>query len=67
MMFLGRHVLCSRIDAAIIQIIARALPLFYVNEEATQCHDLTMNQTEALINGGIVLIFAAIFLSQASF
>jgi ABC-type multidrug transport system permease subunit len=45
---------------SIIQIIARALPLYYVNEGLRNAM-IYMNQTEALINGGIVLIFAAIF------
>jgi len=60
MMFLAGTFFAVESMPAIIQIIARALPLFYVNEGLRNAM-IYMNQTEALINGGIVLIFAAIF------
>jgi ABC-2 type transport system permease protein len=60
MMFLAGTFFAVESMPAIIQIIARVLPLFYVNEGLRNAM-IYMNQTEALINGGIVLIFAAIF------
>ncbi|MCU0849660.1 MAG: ABC transporter permease [Candidatus Thermoplasmatota archaeon] len=60
MMFLAGTFFAVESMPAIIQIISRALPLFYVNEGLRNAM-IYMNQTEALINGGIVLIFAAIF------
>jgi len=60
MMFLAGTFFAVESMPAIIQIIARSLPLFYVNEGLRNAM-IYMNQTEALINGGIVLIFAAIF------
>ncbi len=43
-----------------LQTIARALPLYYVNEGLRDSM-IYMNQNDALINGGVVIIFAAIF------
>ena len=60
MMFLAGTFFAVDAMPSIIQIIARALPLYYVNEGLRNAM-IYMNQTEALINGGIVLIFAAIF------
>jgi len=60
MMFLAGTFFAVESMPSIIQIIARALPLYYVNEGLRNAM-IYMNQTEALINGGIVLIFAAIF------
>jgi ABC-2 type transport system permease protein len=60
MMFLAGTFFAVDSMPAIIQVIARALPLYYVNEGLRNAM-IYMNQTEALINGGIVLIFAAIF------
>jgi ABC-2 type transport system permease protein len=60
MMFLAGTFFAVESMPSIIQIIAHALPLFYVNEGLRNAM-IYMNQTEALINGGIVLIFAAIF------
>jgi ABC-2 type transport system permease protein len=60
MMFLAGTFFAVDAMPSIIQIIAHALPLFYVNEGLRNAM-IYMNQTEALINGGIVLIFAAVF------
>jgi ABC-2 type transport system permease protein len=60
MMFLAGTFFAVDAMPAFIQVIARALPLYYVNEGLRNAM-IYMNQTEALINGGIVLIFAAIF------
>jgi ABC-2 type transport system permease protein len=60
MMFLAGTFFAVDAMPSIIQIIAHALPLFYVNEGLRNAM-IYMNQTEALINAGIVLIFAAIF------
>jgi len=43
-----------------LQVVAHALPLFYVNEGLRNSM-IYMNQTEALINGGVVIVFAAVF------
>jgi len=43
-----------------LQTIAQALPLYYVNEGLRDSM-IYMNQSDALINGGVVVIFAAIF------
>jgi ABC-2 type transport system permease protein len=60
MMFLAGTFFAVDAMPSFIQVIAHALPLFYVNEGLRNAM-IYMNQTEALINGGIVLIFAAIF------
>ncbi|MBN2599301.1 MAG: ABC transporter permease [Candidatus Thermoplasmatota archaeon] len=60
MMFLAGTFFAVDAMPSIIQIIARALPLFYVNEGLRNAM-IYMNQEEALLNTGIVLIFAAIF------
>lgn len=60
MMFLAGTFFAVDAMPSIIQIIARALPLFYVNEGLRNAM-IYMNQSEALLNTGIVLIFAAIF------
>lgn len=60
MMFLAGTFFAVDAMPAIIQVIAHALPLFYVNE-ALRNAMIYMNQTEALLNAGIVLIFAAVF------
>jgi ABC-2 type transport system permease protein len=43
-----------------LQTIAHVLPLYYVNEGLRNSM-IYMNQNEALINGGVVIIFAAVF------
>ena len=43
-----------------LQTIARLLPLYYVNEGLRNAM-IYMNQSEALINGAVVIIFAAVF------
>jgi ABC-2 type transport system permease protein len=43
-----------------LQTIAHLLPLYYVNE-ALRNSMIYMNQNESLINGGVVIIFAAFF------
>ena len=43
-----------------LQVVAHALPLYYVNEGLRNSM-IYMNQTEALINGGVVIVFAAVF------
>ena len=60
MMFLAGTFFAVDAMPSIIQVIAHALPLFYVNEGLRNAM-IYMNQTEALINAGIVLIFATIF------
>ncbi|PNX47255.1 MAG: hypothetical protein BV459_04820 [Thermoplasmata archaeon M11B2D] len=60
MMFLAGTFFAVEAMPEVIQVIARALPLFYVNEGLRNAM-IYMNQTEALINTGIVLIFAAVF------
>lgn len=60
MMFLAGTFFAVDAMPAIIQVIAHALPLFYVNEGLRNAM-IYMNQTEALVNTGIVLIFAAVF------
>ncbi len=60
MMFLAGTFFAVDAMPAIIQVIAHVLPLFYVNEGLRNAM-IYMNQTEALINAGIVLIFAAVF------
>lgn len=60
MMFLAGTFFAVEAMPQIIQIIAHALPLFYVNEGLRNAM-IYMNQTEALNNTGIVVIFAAIF------
>jgi ABC-2 type transport system permease protein len=60
MMFLAGTFFAVDSMPAVIQIIARALPLYYVNEGLRNAM-IYMKQTDALINAGIVLIFAAIF------
>lgn len=60
MMFLAGTFFAVDAMPAIIQVIAHVLPLFYVNEGLRNAM-IYMNQTEALINTGIVLIFAAVF------
>lgn len=60
MMFLAGTFFAVESMPAVIQVIAHALPLFYVNEGLRNAM-IYMNQTEAMINTGIVLVFAAIF------
>ena len=60
MMFLAGTFFAVDAMPQVIQVIAHALPLFYVNEGLRNAM-IYMNQSEALINGGIVFIFAAIF------
>lgn len=60
MMFLAGTFFAVESMPAFLQLIARALPLFYVNEGLRNAM-IYMNQSEALTNTGIVLIFAAIF------
>jgi ABC-2 type transport system permease protein len=60
MMFLAGTFFAVESMPAFLQLIARALPLFYVNEGLRNAM-IYMNQSEALTNAGIVLIFAAIF------
>ncbi|MFA5102277.1 MAG: ABC transporter permease [Candidatus Thermoplasmatota archaeon] len=60
MMFLAGTFFAVDAMPSLIQVIAHALPLFYVNEGLRNAM-IYMNQTEALINAGIVLIFAAVF------
>jgi ABC-2 type transport system permease protein len=43
-----------------LQTIAHVLPLYYVNE-ALRNSMIYMNQNESLINGAVVIIFAAVF------
>jgi ABC-2 type transport system permease protein len=43
-----------------LQVVAHALPLFYVNEGLRNSM-IYMNQNAALINGAVVIIFAAVF------
>lgn len=43
-----------------LQVVAHALPLYYVNEGLRNSM-IYMNQTESLINGGVVIVFAAVF------
>jgi len=43
-----------------LQTIAHVLPLYYVNEGLRNSM-IYMNQTESLINGAVVIIFAAVF------
>lgn len=60
MMFLAGTFFAVDSMPAVIQVIARVLPLYYVNEGLRNAM-IYMKQTDALINAGIVLIFAAIF------
>jgi ABC-2 type transport system permease protein len=60
MMFLAGTFIAVGSMPSIIQIIAQALPLFYVNEGLRNAM-IYMNQTKALTNAGVVLIFAAVF------
>jgi len=60
MMFLAGTFFAVDSMPTIIQVIARILPLYYVNEGLRNAM-IYMNQSEALWNAGIVLIFAAIF------
>ncbi|HVQ01614.1 MAG TPA: ABC transporter permease [Candidatus Thermoplasmatota archaeon] len=43
-----------------LQVVARVLPLYYVNEGLRNSM-IYLNQNEALINGGVVIVFAAVF------
>jgi len=43
-----------------LQVVAHALPLYYVNEGLRNSM-IYMNQTDALINGAVVIVFAAVF------
>lgn len=60
MMFLAGTFFAVDAMPSIIQIIAHALPLYYVNEGLRNAM-IYMNQADALFYTGIVLIFAAIF------
>lgn len=60
MMFLAGTFFAVESMPTIIQIIAHVLPLYYVNEGLRNAM-IYMNQSEALLNTGIVLVFAAIF------
>jgi ABC-2 type transport system permease protein len=60
MMFLAGTFFAVESMPQVIQIIAHALPLYYVNEGLRNAM-IYMNQEVALLNAGIVLVFAAIF------
>ncbi|MBN1280324.1 MAG: ABC transporter permease [Candidatus Thermoplasmatota archaeon] len=60
MMFLAGTFFAVDAMPAVIQVIAHALPLFYVNEGLRNAM-IYMNQSEAVLNTGIVLVFAVIF------
>lgn len=60
MMFLAGTFFAVDAMPSVIQMIAHALPLFYVNEGLRNAM-IYMNQSEAMINTGIVVVFAAIF------
>jgi ABC-2 type transport system permease protein len=49
-----------------LQTIAHILPLYYVNEGLRNSM-IYMNQTESLINGAVVIIFAAVFFISGVF
>jgi ABC-2 type transport system permease protein len=43
-----------------LQVVAHALPLYYVNEGLRNSM-IYMNQNDALLNGAVVIVFAAVF------
>jgi len=60
MMFLAGTFFPLEQMPAFLQTVAHVLPLYYVNE-ALRNSMIYMNQNESLINGAVVIIFAAVF------
>jgi len=60
MMFLAGTFFPLEQMPSFLQVVARVLPLYYVNEGLRNSM-IYMNQNEALINGGVVIVFAAVF------